>query len=127
MFEFAAYNKACFAHDPHWVFHDVHGEHWYDFDAVRLPGFEPEIWLVPLAGHTSGHCGIAIQTDVGWHFHCGDAAPVGLDFDYAPDWLYRMVIGPHVPHLRAFNKAHPNVRMTAGHMHLGFFEQGVSG
>ena len=37
------------------------GERWFGFDAVRdLAGLPPEILLVPLAGHTWGHCGVAI-------------------------------------------------------------------
>jgi hypothetical protein len=88
-----------------------------------LRGFDPEIWIVPLTGHTSGHCGVAIQTNDGWHFHCGDAAPIDLDFDYAPHWVYRFAIGPHVPRLKAFHNAHPDVRMTAGHMLLDFFRE----
>ena len=116
-----AYNTPCFAHNPQWMIHELCGEKWFDFDAVHLPDFEPEIWLVPLTGHTSGHCGVAIQTDDGWHFHCGDAAPVNLNFDMAPDWLYRPTIGPHVPRLRAFRADHPEIEMTAGHMALDFF------
>ncbi len=33
----------------------------------------PEVLLVPLAGHTRGHSGIAVRTDDGWLLHCGDA------------------------------------------------------
>ena len=32
----------------------------------------PEVLLVPLAGHTRGHSGIAVRTDDGWLLHCGD-------------------------------------------------------
>jgi glyoxylase-like metal-dependent hydrolase (beta-lactamase superfamily II) len=51
------------------------GEPWFGFDAVRdLEGLPPEILLVPLAGHTWGHTGIAIQEDDGrWLFYAGDA------------------------------------------------------
>ena len=119
-----AYNKPDFAHNPRWVIHEMRDGKWFDFDAIRLPGIEPEIWLVPLTGHTSGHCGVAIQTNDGWHFHCGDAAPVDLDFDYAPNWLYRISIGPHVSRLKTFHADHPDVCMTAGHMLLDFFKNG---
>ncbi len=118
-----AYNKPDFAHVPHWVVHEMRDGKWFDFDAIRLPGFEPGIWIVPLTGHTSGHCGVAIQTENGWHFHCGDAAPIDLDFDFAPNWLYRFSIGPHVPRLKAFHAGHPEVRMTAGHMLFSFFKE----
>jgi len=50
------------------------GERWFGFDAVRdLDGLPPEILLVPLAGHTWGHCGVAVQGDDGWLLHAGDA------------------------------------------------------
>jgi glyoxylase-like metal-dependent hydrolase (beta-lactamase superfamily II) len=51
------------------------GERWFGFDAVRdLHGLPPEILLVPLAGHTWGHAGIAVQEDHGgWLFYAGDA------------------------------------------------------
>ena len=51
------------------------GEPWFGFDCVRdLDGLPPEILLVPLAGHTWGHSGIAIREDGGgWLLHAGDA------------------------------------------------------
>jgi glyoxylase-like metal-dependent hydrolase (beta-lactamase superfamily II) len=51
------------------------GERWFGFDAVRqLEGLPPEILLVPLAGHSWGHAGVAIREDDGqWLFHAGDA------------------------------------------------------
>ncbi len=80
------------------------------------------MWLVPLFGHTRGHCGVAVRTEQGWLFHAGDAAPLGMD-DYAPAWLLRLVLGPHVPRLREFGAAHPEIRMTTGHTWLDFFAQ----
>ncbi|MBB3694457.1 MBL fold metallo-hydrolase [Sphingomonas sp. BK580] len=51
------------------------GEPWFGFDAVRqLEGLPPELLLVPLAGHSWGHAGVAIQEDDGqWLLHAGDA------------------------------------------------------
>jgi glyoxylase-like metal-dependent hydrolase (beta-lactamase superfamily II) len=118
-----AYNKADFAHGPCWQLHQWQGERWYDFDAIRLPVIEPEIWLVPLPGHTSGHCGVAIQTETGWLFQVGDAVPVNLQFDFWPVFFYRPTIGPNVPRLKALAESHPEVRMIAGHMYLDFFRK----
>ncbi|MDZ8184929.1 MAG: MBL fold metallo-hydrolase [Nostoc sp. ChiSLP02] len=57
-----------------WKFYEAEGEPWFGFKAVRnLEGLPPEILLVPLAGHTQGHAGIAIQTSQGWLLHAGDA------------------------------------------------------
>ena len=50
------------------------GERWFGFDAVRdLDGLPPEILLVPLAGHTWGHSGVAVRQQEGWLLHAGDA------------------------------------------------------
>jgi glyoxylase-like metal-dependent hydrolase (beta-lactamase superfamily II) len=51
------------------------GERWFGFDAVRdLHGLPPEILLVPLAGHTWGHAGVALREDSGnWLLHAADA------------------------------------------------------
>ncbi len=62
------------AHGPAWVRHEVAGERWMGFEALRaLPGTDDEVLLVPLTGHTRGHCGIAVKGDSGWMLHCGDA------------------------------------------------------
>jgi len=114
-----AYVRRHVAHRPQLVLYDDAGESWLDWPAIRLP-FEPEMWLVPLFGHTHGHCGVAIKTEAGWLFHAGDAAPIGLG-DYAPRWLVRLVLGPHAQRLCDFAAAHPDVRVTTGHMWLGFF------
>jgi glyoxylase-like metal-dependent hydrolase (beta-lactamase superfamily II) len=50
------------------------GERWFGFRCVRdLVGLPPDILIVPLAGHTLGHCGIAVRTSEGWLLHAGDA------------------------------------------------------
>lgn len=58
----------------HWQYYSAAGEPWFGFEAVRdLDGLPPEILLIPLAGHTWGHAGIAIDTPEGWLLHAGDA------------------------------------------------------
>ena len=50
------------------------GERWFGFEAVRdLPGLPPEILMIPLPGHSPGHCGIAVNRGDKWLLHCGDA------------------------------------------------------
>jgi glyoxylase-like metal-dependent hydrolase (beta-lactamase superfamily II) len=114
-----AYVRRHIAHQPNLLLYDEVGERWFDFEAIRLP-FELEMWLVPLFGHSRGHCGVAIDTGTGWLFHVSDAAPVGLD-RYVPPWLVRLVLGPHENRIRQFSAAHPEVRITTGHMWLDFF------
>jgi glyoxylase-like metal-dependent hydrolase (beta-lactamase superfamily II) len=68
------YIPSHWAHGPHWVKHEGGGEQWYGFEGVRiLPGSDAEILMIPLAGHTLGHTGVAIRTRDGWLLHCGDA------------------------------------------------------
>jgi glyoxylase-like metal-dependent hydrolase (beta-lactamase superfamily II) len=115
-----AYVRRHVAHGPRFVPYDGNGERWYGMPAIRLP-FDPEMWMVPLFGHSRGHCGVAIRMLNGWHFHVGDAAPLDLG-EEVPAWLVSLVLGPHAPRLRAFHAEHPEVCMTTGHMGLGFFE-----
>lgn len=62
------------AHGVNWQFYQAAGQPWHGFDAVRdLIGLPPEILLIPLAGHTQGHAGIAIDTGDSWLLHAGDA------------------------------------------------------
>ena len=57
-----------------WREYQVAGERWFGFDAVRqLDGLPPEILMVPLPGHTEGHCGVAVQGETGWKLLAGDA------------------------------------------------------
>lgn len=67
-------------HGPKWVTYDgAAGEGWLGLDGVQeLHGLPPEILLVPLPGHTPGHCGVAVRVaDAGgdgeWLLHAGDA------------------------------------------------------
>lgn len=68
------YQPAQMTHSKEWTTYHPVGERWYGFQCVRgLEGLPPEILLVPLVGHTEGHCGVAVETDKGWLLHAGDA------------------------------------------------------
>lgn len=68
------YVPAQWAHGPHWATHELAGDQWMGFDAIRaLPNTDDDVLLVPLTGHTLGHCGVAVRTGEGWLLHCGDA------------------------------------------------------
>ena len=47
---------------------------WFGMEArkLKLP-FSTSVYLIPLFGHTKGHCGVAIQQNEGWILHVGDA------------------------------------------------------
>lgn len=115
-----AYVPRDIAHQPEFVLYETVDSKWYDLDAIRLP-FEPEMYFIPLFGHSRGHCGVAIKTSNGWFFHAADAGAVYND--QAPAWLIRWALGPHNPLLRAFMKSHPDVLVANSHMFPDFFER----
>jgi glyoxylase-like metal-dependent hydrolase (beta-lactamase superfamily II) len=68
------YRPIQWAHGPRWKIYDVDGERWHGFRAVRaIAGLDVEIHLVPLVGHSAGHCGVAVKSERGWLLHAGDA------------------------------------------------------
>ena len=57
-----------------WAVVKEEGEDWFGFSAVRaIPGTRDDVLLVPLPGHTRGHCGVAVRRSEDWLLHCGDA------------------------------------------------------
>jgi glyoxylase-like metal-dependent hydrolase (beta-lactamase superfamily II) len=62
-----AYDRSDFAHGPSWALEAKPDPTWLELEAIRLP-FTPELYLVPLFGHTRGHCGVAVQERDGWFF-----------------------------------------------------------
>jgi glyoxylase-like metal-dependent hydrolase (beta-lactamase superfamily II) len=57
-----------------WAPVEEDGGDWSGFASVRaIPGARDDVLLIPLAGHSRGHCGVAVRTSRGWLLHCGDA------------------------------------------------------
>ena len=53
---------------------------WYGFEARKIHSeLETEIYLIPLFGHTLGHCGIAIKQNKNWLFYIGDAYYLNIE------------------------------------------------
>jgi glyoxylase-like metal-dependent hydrolase (beta-lactamase superfamily II) len=115
----AAYIPRNLAHKPDIALYETIDSKWYDFDAIRLP-FAPEMFFIPLFGHSAGHCGLAVKTDAGWRFHVADAG-VDIEHNIAPDWVIAAALGPHWPRLRAFAQSHPEITLTASHMYDSYF------
>jgi glyoxylase-like metal-dependent hydrolase (beta-lactamase superfamily II) len=116
------YDQTHWAHDPKWVLHEKEeNENWFGFRNIRvLEDDSLDVRLIPLHGHTRGHCGVAIKTSKGWLFHCGDATypfyqenkPIGsikplpnyvMD---PPKWLEISLIGENTPRLKALYEKH---------------------
>ena len=68
-----------FEHRPRWVLHAASAgdRDWFGFRARQVAlGFAAEVLLVPLFGHTQGHCGVAVRPGrpgARWTLHAGDA------------------------------------------------------
>jgi len=112
------------AHNPHWVLHEMSDDKWFNFDCIPvIEGLTPKILLVPLTGHTRGHCGVAVETDEGWLLHCGDAAsllfPTADPYhptDKRLHWSIRWLVGDQVPVLRKFIQEHGDmVKLISSH------------
>ncbi len=125
-----AHVPAHWAHGPKWIIHDQGTKQWFGRNAIPvIEHVSPEILLVPLPGHTRGHCGVAIATANGWLFNCGDAAspfhgkadPHQLADSYhplnaMPTWFVHRVIGSHVPWLRNLIQENRNrVELISSH------------
>lgn len=63
-----------FAHGPNWKTYGPKERTWFGMEARPVDiGFSSEVLLIPLFGHTLGHCGVAIQQKEKWLLHVGDA------------------------------------------------------
>jgi glyoxylase-like metal-dependent hydrolase (beta-lactamase superfamily II) len=78
------YRRCHFEHGPDWVTHgEIAEEKWFGMECLRTGDIPRGILMVPLAGHTRGHCGVAVDTDEGWLLHCGDAFYVAAELNEA--------------------------------------------
>lgn len=68
------YLPAQYAHEVDWqLYEEAAGESWFGFDRVQpLTEMGDDLALVPLTGHSAGHCAVAVRTGQGWLMHCGD-------------------------------------------------------
>lgn len=112
--EIFGYDKKDIAHHPEFVFYENCSKKWFEYDAIPLP-FEPIIYLIPLFGHTRGHCGVAIQDGDNWIFQKGDGIVARAGHHIRPAWLNRMIMGNQAEKVQNFAKKHPEVHIVAGH------------
>lgn len=123
------YLPAMWAHGLDTEVYAQTGEPWFGFEAVRqLRGLPPEMLMVPLFGHTMGHCGVAIHSTRGWLLHAGDAY-FDADEVKLPQRRCALQVGlfqminqtdrglrlHNQARLRAFTAAHPEVEVFCAH------------
>jgi len=69
------------------VYQPGEGDSWFGLNKVQaLDGISDEILMIPLIGHTLGHCGIAVKTAEHWLLNAGDA------------YFFRGEMNHHHPH-----------------------------
>lgn len=68
------YLPAHFSHRPDWRTCGPANQQWFGLEArpVKL-AFGADVQLIPLFGHTLGHCGVALRHNDRWLLHVGDA------------------------------------------------------
>jgi glyoxylase-like metal-dependent hydrolase (beta-lactamase superfamily II) len=68
------YRPPQIAHGPAWKTYPTSDRRWFGLKARPVAlGFGCEVLLVPLFGHTLGHCGVAVRRGERWVLHAGDA------------------------------------------------------
>ncbi len=68
------YCQSQFADDPQWVIYSEDNAEVFGFESRKVcTSIDIEVFLVPLFGHTRGHCGVGIHLDNHRIFHVGDA------------------------------------------------------
>lgn len=68
------YVPSQFDHGPSWKTYGPSARKWFGLTARPVEiGFSSEVLLIPLFGHTLGHCGVAVQQEGKWLLHVGDA------------------------------------------------------
>lgn len=79
------YRPAQFKQHQHWnLVSSRNGEAWFNLENVQgLAEFADDILLIPLAGHTLGHMGVAVRQATGWMLYCGDAYMSQQELDTA--------------------------------------------
>ncbi|MGB2964662.1 MAG: MBL fold metallo-hydrolase [Anaerolineales bacterium] len=132
-----AYVQAHWEHNPDWFIHELSDEDWFGFKAIPvLLTQEADFFLIPLPGHTRGHCGVVIGKPGKWLLHCGDAASPyyrGSDLhnrgssahhlDFFPDSLANRILGNHVFRLRALLQDHGDqIQAISSHDKFSFQE-----
>lgn len=68
------YLKIPLQHNPTIKTYGTSDRLWFGFEARKVViALDVELLLIPLPGHTLGHCGIAIKNDDKWLFYVADA------------------------------------------------------
>ena len=68
------YVPSQFNHGPSWKAYGRTNRQWFGLEARPVEVWlSSEVLLIPLFGHTLGHCGVAVRQEDRWLLHVGDA------------------------------------------------------
>lgn len=68
------YLKIPLSHNPTIKTYKKSDFNWFGFEARKIiADIETDVFLIPLFGHTLGHCGVALKKDNKWLFYIADA------------------------------------------------------
>ena len=97
-------------HGPYWQLYESVDSDWFGFPAMRVRGFQTEVYLIPARGHTLGHAMVAFRTENGWVLQTGSAGyPSYGDVEnqaHAPAWFKHWLMGDYGTKLQALWQAH---------------------
>ena len=74
LMEWRAYRPEHWAHGPRWQPEAAFDDPWFGMRCappVRIG--QTEFVMIPLPGHTRGHCAVGVRVGDHWLLHCGDA------------------------------------------------------
>lgn len=123
------YRRSQWGHNVRWIQYRTQGETWFGFDCVhQLAQLPPEILMLPLPGHTAGHCGIAVDDGQRWQLLAGDAyfhhdelhaaepsCPAGLGLYQSLMQTDRDARLDNRRRLRELSRSEPSVRIFCSH------------
>lgn len=119
------YISAQWAHEPRWVEHSDAGDDWFGFTSVHA--LDDDIVLIPLAGHTRGHSGVAVRDGERWLLHAGDSYFAAGEIASPPRYLPGLVgfqkllavdeaaRRANQARLRQLKTSHPEVSIFSAH------------
>lgn len=119
------YLKAPLMHKPTIKTYGTSNFNWFGFEARKVNvNIETEIYLVPVFGHTLGHCGVVLKSGSKWLFYVGDAYYLKAeltDFNHPVNELAKIRADDNslrmatVDGLRNFVNNHPDVEVWGYH------------
>ena len=113
-------------HNPALRLYSESESDWFGLESRKIKiEFAPDIYLIPLPGHTEGHCGVAIQQNEGWLFYVGDAYYLRAELDHPHhpvDQLAVMRAEDNEQRLKSLNKVRNLLSNHPEIVHFGYHD-----